>query len=75
MVIKMSKCLHDVGFQSSNSNVSMLAYNKQNDMIIFLEYVDDIIVTSDNIALIQEVLDKLNTKNLHSRNWEIYLSF
>lgn len=46
--MKLSKSLHDVAFQSSNFDFSMLIYNKHKDVIIFLVYVDDIIVTSND---------------------------
>lgn len=58
--IKLSNYLMQWGFKCSNSNTSILHYNTKVDMIIFLIYIDDIVVIGTNLSLIWSIVSKLN---------------
>lgn len=49
-------------FKGSNSNASMMLYNLNSYIVIFLRYVDDILVNVNNLALILDIISRLNSK-------------
>lgn len=53
-------CLVHWGFKYSALDSSMLLYAFRNDFIIFLLYLDDIVITESNSQLIQEMIDNLH---------------
>lgn len=58
--LKFNGCLLEWGFHGSNSNASMIIYKYDDGFIVFLIYIDDIIVTRNNSGLIQTFINKLN---------------
>lgn len=59
---KFSMFLLDFGFACSFSDPSLFIYHRGSDVIYLLLYVDDMIVTGNNEALIKSLLTSLNTK-------------
>ncbi|PKU73279.1 Retrovirus-related Pol polyprotein from transposon TNT 1-94 [Dendrobium catenatum] len=62
--------LHQCEFTTSHSDPSLLIYKKDHSKIYVLIYVDDIILTGNNVSSINQLLDKLhqrfNMRNLGS---------
>lgn len=52
--------LHQLGFASSTCNSSLFIYRNQSQVVYFLVYVDDIIITGTSTALIQSITQKLH---------------
>jgi Reverse transcriptase (RNA-dependent DNA polymerase) len=50
---KLSDTLFHLGFVTSASDPSLFLYHKGSDVAFLLVYVDDIILTENNVALIQ----------------------
>lgn len=48
------------GLKGSNSDASTMIYSYKGYFFIFLIYVDDIIVTGNNVELIEQIIKKLN---------------
>jgi Reverse transcriptase (RNA-dependent DNA polymerase) len=58
---KLSETLFCIGFITSASDPSLFVYRKGSDIAFLLVYVDDIILTDNNIALLHQftlLLDK-----------------
>lgn len=49
-----------LGFKCSHSNTSILLYNIKIDLIIFLIYIDNILVVGTSSSLIRSIVSKLN---------------
>lgn len=58
--MKLSHYLIEQGFKNSNTNTLIMVYHIEKDVIIFLIYVDDILVIGNNKSLIQTMISKLN---------------
>ncbi|XP_031106315.1 uncharacterized protein LOC116010963 [Ipomoea triloba] len=57
---KLTTALLNVGFKQSNADPSLFTRGKDGDFFALLVYVDDILVASGRMALIQELKDLLN---------------
>lgn len=49
-----------LGFKCSHSDTSILLYNIKIDLIIFLIYIDNILVVGTSSSLIRSIVSKLN---------------
>lgn len=58
--IKLNKCLLKWGFLNFHSDIFILVYAKQSHLVIFIVYVDDIIIIGSNQKLVQAMIDKLH---------------
>ncbi|XP_019163069.1 PREDICTED: uncharacterized protein LOC109159411 [Ipomoea nil] len=59
---KLTTALSSVGFRQSSADPSLFTKGSADRFITLLVYVDDIIVASSNMALIQELKDMLDAK-------------
>lgn len=57
---KLSNCLQHIGFHSSKSDTSMI-YHLNNYFIIYLIYIDDILIIGNNSLVKQSVIDKYHS--------------
>ena len=57
---KLKQALLNWGFKVSVSDSSLFIFNNKQDMVYLLVYVDDILITGNNTALIKRVMDDLN---------------
>jgi Reverse transcriptase (RNA-dependent DNA polymerase) len=57
---KLSTFLSQLGFLASSSDPSLFLYHKGNDLVLLLVYVDDIILTGNNQALLQQFITLLD---------------
>lgn len=57
---KLSTCLYQWGFETSNAYTSMIIFKQGNDTMIFLIYIDDLLVTGRNYVLIQKMITELH---------------
>ena len=58
--VKLKQTLITWGFKVSVSDSSLFIFTYKRDMIFLLVYVDDILLTGNNPALIKRVIDDLN---------------
>ncbi|KAK1434088.1 hypothetical protein QVD17_11006 [Tagetes erecta] len=62
---RLSTVLQRLGFSGSKTDPSLFIYNSRGTLIYFLVYVDDIIITSNNTAAMNQVITQLgNTFDL-----------
>lgn len=59
---KLSACLLEWGFVASKADSSMFVFKSSLHIIIFLIYVDDILVTGSSLSLIQHFISALNLR-------------
>lgn len=57
---RLKNTLIQLGFHSRKCDPSFFIYSKNNSLIYMLLYVDDIIVTGSNTALVQQLVKQLN---------------
>lgn len=57
---KLSSYLHKWGFETFNADTSMMVFRQDNDMVIFLIYVDNILMIGSNPTLIQQMITDLH---------------
>ena len=57
---KLKQALVTWGFKASTSDSSLFIFSNTKDLIFLLVYVDDILVTGNNVSLIKKILDDLN---------------
>lgn len=57
---RLQTTLNELGFLTSTFDTSLFTYKKETEVIYFLVYVDDIIITSSSPSLIQSVTEKLH---------------
>lgn len=60
LLLKLNICLSTWDFKSSNSDASMMVYDSSGIFVVFLIYMDDILVTKNNASFIKDVITKLN---------------
>ncbi|XP_020688185.1 uncharacterized protein LOC110103715 [Dendrobium catenatum] len=58
---KFTSFLHNLGFQFSKADPSLLILNHNNAYIFILIYVDDILITGNNSQAIQNILQQLHS--------------
>lgn len=58
--MKLRKNLMDMGFKPSNSDVALLFYNNGTNIVIFLIFVDGIVMTGSNSQLVEDIVKKLS---------------
>ncbi|PKU63581.1 Retrovirus-related Pol polyprotein from transposon TNT 1-94 [Dendrobium catenatum] len=58
---KITKFLFSLGFVFSKADPSLLLFTKNNTRIFILIYVDDILITGNNAAVIRSTLDQLQS--------------
>jgi hypothetical protein len=59
---RMAAFLHHLGFRSMRSNASLFVYRQGSDAAYLLLYVDDIILTAYNDALLRQLADRLRAE-------------
>ncbi|RDX76603.1 Copia protein, partial [Mucuna pruriens] len=59
---RLTFALLHLGFVSSKCDPSLFTLSQGNHHVIMLVYVDDIIITGDQLSLIQHYISKLNTQ-------------
>lgn len=59
---RLSSLIEDLGFQGSKVDPSLFTYNKKGVRLILLIYVDDIIITGNNMDHLHSLIRKLSTK-------------
>lgn len=59
--LKLSSCLLNLGFFASKSDTSMFIYRDSSSIVVFLIYVDDILVTGNDFKLIQHFISSLGS--------------
>ncbi|GJX48161.1 uncharacterized mitochondrial protein-like protein [Tanacetum coccineum] len=79
MVQKLTTFLLDHGFTQSYADTSLLTYKKGNDFLVLLMYVDDILLTGNNINLIHHFKKQLDLtfsiKDLGNLNYYLGIEF
>ncbi|XP_020677018.1 uncharacterized protein LOC110095714 [Dendrobium catenatum] len=58
----LTSYLVSIGFNHSTSDPSLLTLRQNNSQAYFLVYVDDILITGNNIELINNIINQLNQK-------------
>ncbi|KAD6454838.1 hypothetical protein E3N88_09544 [Mikania micrantha] len=58
---RLSTALHTLGFKGSKTDPSLFIYSSQGTLLYMLIYVDDIILTGNNSAAINNVVQQLST--------------
>lgn len=56
----LTNALLDVGFTQSSHDYSLFTLHKGDDTVAVLVYIDDLLLTGSNAALINETKDKLH---------------
>jgi hypothetical protein len=56
---RLSQTLLEIGFSSSQVDPSLFLYHSNGSHVFLLVYVDDIIVTGNNVVTIQSIITKL----------------
>lgn len=59
---RISQFLHKLGFVTSKSDASLFVYKNKNDLAYLLLYVDDIVLTGSNSALLQHITSSLKVE-------------
>ena len=59
---RFSSFLLKLGFYCSRTNTSLFVFTRKDDLIYVLIYVDDIILTGNNPALINQFISQLNSE-------------
>lgn len=59
---KFNDFLIEFGFVCSVKDPSLVIYNKNGNIIMFLLYVDDMAITGNSSAILTKLLDELNSK-------------
>jgi hypothetical protein len=77
--IKLTTFLQKLGFVQSYADTSIFTYKKDHNFLCLLVYVDDIILTGNNLSLIQHIKDQLHQefsiKDLGSLHYYLGIEF
>lgn len=58
----MTSALKDMGFVQSHYDYSLFTQRVDGDLVVILVYVDDLLVTGNNLELIHQVKTNLQSK-------------
>lgn len=58
--LKLNDFLQQLCFQGTNVDASMMLYNNKGTMVIFFIYVDDILITENDLCFIQSIVKQHN---------------